>query len=148
VKHKFISAASATLLALGLATGGAMSASAVEVSNYCLDNLGARTPYATDLPSKALWCQMQAGPARAYGYTGPINGAMGSNTWKAIQRYLKARWGYTGTISGQTGKAMRQAMERAANATGFLPTQPVDGSLSLKDWQGWAYRLKINFFTD
>ncbi|MDQ1569882.1 MAG: hypothetical protein QOF79_556 [Actinomycetota bacterium] len=149
MKNKLIAAGSATLLALGLVVTSATAASAVEVSSYCLSNLNARTQNSTELPSKALICQMQAGPARAYGYTGPINGVMGANSWKGIQSYLKAKWGYTGAISGKTGKSMREAMERAANATGFQTTpQPIDGALSLKDWQGWAYRVRINFFTD
>ena len=149
MKNKLIAAGSATLLALGLVVTGASAASAVEVSDYCLNNLNARTQYSTELPSRALFCQMQAGPARAYGYTGPITGVMGPNSWKGTQRYLAAHWGYKGAISGKTGKPMREAMERAANATGFQTTpQPIDGSLSLKDWQGWAYRVRINFFTN
>jgi hypothetical protein len=92
---------------------------------------------------------MQAGPAREYGYTGPVNGIMGKNSWQGIQRYLKARWGYTGSISGSPGGRTFTAIQRAANSSG-LYEKPValDGTLELKDWQGWAYRVRINYFTD
>lgn len=149
VKKKLLATGCATLLGLGIAAGGALSASAVEVSSYCLDHLTDRTQDAPKLPSRALNCQVQAGPARAYGYTGPINGTLSSKTWKAVQSYLRTNWDYKGSLSGAPGPLTYKAIQRAANATGFFTTPvSVDGTLELKDWQGWAYRVKSNYFSE
>lgn len=57
---------------------------------------------------------MQTNLAREYGYTGPIDGIPGINTWKAVQRWA-ARYGYTGPIDGVPGKNTWRAVAKALN---------------------------------
>jgi hypothetical protein len=149
VKRKLIGVVATSALALGLLGVGASSASAVTASDFCFDNLRSHTELAAVLPSKALNCQLQAGPARAYGYTGTVEGKLGVNSWKGIQGYLKAKWGYAGPINGIPGKNTYEAIQRAANTSGLFDTPvKVDGTLALKDWRGWAYRVRMNFFSN
>ncbi|MEV7997336.1 peptidoglycan-binding protein [Streptomyces sp. NPDC086077] len=66
----------------------------------------------------------------AYGweYNGAIDGALGTNSWKAMQRYLAAQdySDYNGAIDGvvgpQTVMALQRALKRAWGYTG-----PIDG---------------------
>jgi hypothetical protein len=149
VKNKLIVAASTALVSIALVGVGAGSASAITLTDYCFDNLHSHTELATALPSKALFCQMQAGPARKYGYAGRIDGEMGKKSWTAVQKYLKAKWGLRGPITGKPDIHTYAAFQRAANSSGFLAS-PVkeDGTMALVDWQGWAYRVRTNFFGD
>lgn len=50
-----------------------------------------------------------------YGYTGTIDGIVGSNTIKALQRRLAQGFGYTGPIDGIAGSATKAAFKRFAN---------------------------------
>ncbi|MGW7557010.1 peptidoglycan-binding domain-containing protein, partial [Streptomyces rimosus] len=50
-----------------------------------------------------------------WGYTGAIDGKVGSGTVKALQRLLKHSWGYTGQIDGEAGKGTKAAFRRFAN---------------------------------
>ncbi|MFF3375924.1 peptidoglycan-binding protein [Streptomyces sp. NPDC002680] len=51
-----------------------------------------------------------------WGYPGPIDGIVGPNTIKALQKYLKEYYGYTGAIDGDAGSGTRAAFKRMANA--------------------------------
>jgi lysozyme family protein len=53
-----------------------------------------------------------------WGYEGPVDGAPGVNTYKAMQRWLQSRYGYTGAIDGVVGSGTNQALERAGAANG------------------------------
>ena len=62
------------------------------------------------------WKDLQGGICRQNGYTGPADGIPGPNTWKAMQRFLKA-WGYNGPADGIPGPNTWKAFQRflAAN---------------------------------
>lgn len=47
-----------------------------------------------------------------YGYNDAIDGIVGTNTIKALQRMLKESWGYTGAIDGIAGSGTRAAWAR------------------------------------
>ncbi|MCU1510144.1 MAG: peptidase [Glaciihabitans sp.] len=146
---KLVAAASTAILSLALLGVGAGSASAITFTDYCFDNLRSHTEVAGSLPNKALRCQMQAGPARKYGYTGKVDGVLGRQSWLAIQKYLRANWALRGPITGTPDIHTYAAIQRAANSSGLF-NKPVvaDGTMALKDWQGWAYHVRINFFAN
>jgi hypothetical protein len=147
VKNRLLGAGLAASIALGLVGIVAAPASAITLTDYCYNNLRAHTEKASVLPTRALRCQMQAGPARAYGYKGTINGTFDKASWTALQKYLKANWQLIGPVTGKPGPHTYGAMQRAANASGyFADPVKVDGTMALKDWQGWAYRVTTNFF--
>lgn len=50
-----------------------------------------------------------------YGYTGRIDGIVGSETIKALQRRLAQGFGYTGSIDGVAGSGTKAAFKRFAN---------------------------------
>jgi lysozyme family protein len=61
-----------------------------------------------------------------WGYTGAIDGQLGTNSWKAFQRNLKTYWGYTGAIDGIVGSGTVSALQRLLKFSwGY--TGPIDG---------------------
>ncbi len=60
------------------------------------------------------WKAFQRGLTVHWGYTGPIDGIPGSGTVKALQRLLAAHYGYTGAIDGIAGDGTRAAFKRFA----------------------------------
>ncbi|GAA2629832.1 peptidoglycan-binding protein [Streptomyces vastus] len=74
-----------------------------------VDNLGRSTAQAQDV---------QRWPARYWGYTGAIDGLLGTNSSKAFQRNLQ-NWGYTGPIDGIAGSGTQAAF--TAFADGIWP---------------------------
>ncbi|MFE5819461.1 peptidoglycan-binding protein [Streptomyces sp. NPDC056479] len=57
-----------------------------------------------------------------WGYPGDqIDGIVGPNTVKALQKWLKARYGYTGEIDGIAGSGTKAAFKRMANACPNCP---------------------------
>ncbi|GAA4066170.1 peptidoglycan-binding protein [Streptomyces shaanxiensis] len=61
------------------------------------------------------WKAFQRCLKQYWGYTGEIDGIVGPNTIKALQRLLKAHWGYTGAIDGIAGSGTKAAFKRFAN---------------------------------
>ncbi|MEU3147594.1 MULTISPECIES: peptidoglycan-binding protein [unclassified Streptomyces] len=57
-----------------------------------------------------------------YSYTGAIDGQLGTQSWKAMQRMLK-KYGYTGKIDGVVGGGTVQALQRLLRTYGY------DGSI-------------------
>ncbi|MBD0694142.1 peptidoglycan-binding domain-containing protein [Streptomyces sp. CBMA123] len=52
-------------------------------------------------------------PLRTYwGYTGAIDGRLGTGSWQAMQRFLRADWGYTDSIDGIVGAHTVEALQR------------------------------------
>lgn len=62
--------------------------------------------------------------ARTGGYTGPLDGLPGVNTWRALQGLLQ-RYDYRGPLDGVPGTNTYKALQRLASAYGY--TGPVDG---------------------
>ncbi|MDK1473480.1 peptidoglycan-binding protein [Streptomyces sp. 549] len=63
---------------------------------------------------------------RHWGYTGAIDGQLGTNSWKAFQRNLRTHWGYTGAIDGVVGSGTVSALQRLLKA-GWGYTGAIDG---------------------
>lgn len=142
MKRRLASIAMMALVATLLVPVGAQSASANTITTYCSENLYAQTP-SSPQPSTALYCQMQE-LARLHGYVGPINGVLGVNSWKGVQSYLRDNWGYTGPVNGIPGVNTYKAMQRAGNQFAWWPTpSAVDGTLETRDWQAFAYVVRL-----
>lgn len=145
--RKILSAATSIVAAAVLVLVAVQPASANSWTAFCLDQVQYTAHNQTGQPTARLQCQMQGGPAAHYGYTGPVNGLIGVNTWAGIQRYLQAEWGYTGPANGIPGPNTYNAMIRAGNLWSYPNgTRPQDGSLTEADWQNFAYLLKLTYF--
>ncbi|MFF9340207.1 MULTISPECIES: peptidoglycan-binding domain-containing protein [unclassified Streptomyces] len=66
------------------------------------NNLGLSSGQAKNLQ---LWLSVH------YGYTGPIDGLLGTNSWKALQRHLQ-NWDYNDPIDGIPGPNTIRALQR------------------------------------
>lgn len=73
--------------------------------------------------AKNVQCFMRDAPAS---YTGAIDGLLGTNSWKAMQRHLKAYWNYTDSIDGDPGPNTIKALQRML-AFGWGYTSGIDG---------------------
>ncbi|MFD0266335.1 peptidoglycan-binding domain-containing protein [Streptomyces sp. NPDC127106] len=62
------------------------------------------------------WQAMQRFLRAYWGYNDSIDGIVGTNTVQALQRWLKAYWGYTGAIDGIAGSGTQAAFARATDA--------------------------------
>lgn len=71
--------------------------------------------------------------AAMYGYTGPIDGVLGTNSWAGTQRGLW-NYGYTGPDDGVPGTNTYMAMQRLAAEWGY--TGPIDGELGPNSYMG------------
>lgn len=152
----------ATAIAIAAVTGMSVTmatpANAVgSVSSYCNAHLYDNNQALTGLPNQSLQCQMQYGPAASgdpdgtaqqFYYVGPVDGAMGTNSWKGVMAFLKAKWGYAGPVDGVPGANTYNAMIRAANWWGWngITNRPQDGNLDQGDWQGWAAFVRGHWF--
>jgi hypothetical protein len=83
-----------------------------------------------------VYYQRQQLYARMYGYSGPIDGALGTQSWAGTQKGLSAGYGYTGPADGVPGPATYQAMQRLASHYGY--TGPIDGALGVNSYKGLA----------
>lgn len=76
--------------------------------------------------------------AQRGGYTGPVDGVPGSNTWKGVQTVITSKGYYSGPIDGVPGENTWKGVQRLAQLGGY--TGPVDGYpgqytyLGLKNW--------------
>jgi peptidoglycan hydrolase-like protein with peptidoglycan-binding domain len=83
------------------------AASSEAVVPLAVVNLGLSTAQARNVQ-----CWLKAN----WGYTGALDGQLGTNSWKAFQRNLRTYWGYTGAIDGIAGSGTQAAFKRFANA--------------------------------
>jgi hypothetical protein len=98
----------------------------------------------TPLPPGDGWSTTSDGAilqkvAKAGGYTGPVDGAPGANTWKGVQQVGKG-YGYTGPIDGAPGTNTYMAFQRLAATGGY--TGPIDGGLGANSWKGMQTVLR------
>src|ERR1700712_560772 len=130
IQKKIAAAVLAVAAVGGLSFVGADSASANTINSYCSTHFYTRLGTASGLPNQALYCQMQGGPAQYAGYTGPVDGVMGKNSWRGIQKYLHDfGYGYDGPQDGVPGINTYKAMQRAGNDLASVGhSQTVDGS--------------------
>ncbi|WP_030737144.1 peptidoglycan-binding domain-containing protein [Streptomyces sp. NRRL F-2890] len=59
-----------------------------------------------------------------YGYTGAVDGQLGTQSWKAMQRMLRS-YGYSGAIDGIVGGGTIQSLQRLLRTAGY--DGPIDG---------------------
>jgi hypothetical protein len=79
------------------------AASSEAVVPLAVVNLGLSTAQARNVQ-----CWLKAN----WGYTGALDGQLGTNSWKAFQRNLRTYWGYTGAIDGIVGSGTVKALQR------------------------------------
>ncbi|MFC5070616.1 glycoside hydrolase family 25 protein [Kitasatospora cinereorecta] len=91
------------------------------------------------VPGTVMWMRTQNWLRIESGYTGPIDGVPGVNTYAALQRNMR-NWGYTGPIDGVMGVNSWSAVQRLAAAHGY--TGPIDGAMGPNSWR--AYSSFIN----
>lgn len=95
--------------------------------------------WAFHLPSVSVRSNIQASLAARGRYSGPIDGAWGSNTIKGIQTTI-ANVGYAGPVDGVPGeRTCRFVQEYAARFGGY--TGPRDSVLGANSWAGFAAGL-------
>jgi hypothetical protein len=73
--------------------------------------------------------------AQENGYTGPLDGVLGVESWAGTQRGLRA-FGYTGPDDGVPGTNTFMAMQRVAARYGYQG--PIDGALGPNSYRGFA----------
>ena len=88
----------------------------------------------TGTPDAAYYKRQQLF-ARRFGYTGPVDGSLGPQSWAGTQRGLRA-WGYTGPDDGSPGPQTYMAMQRLAAAYGYKGV--VDGVLGPNSYRSLA----------
>lgn len=112
------------LAAGGLATAGtgfAASGPATKAQSATIlatNNLGLSATQA-----KYVQCFLRDAPAS---YTGGIDGQLGTNSWKAMQRHLRAYWNYNDSIDGDPGSNTIKALQRML-AFGWDYNDDIDG---------------------
>ena len=137
-------AAAAVLMVAALAVLPATTASAASagvVSPYCQSSNVGSTSF-----DQNLQCRLQEGPAtRAGGYTGPINGIFGVNSWKGMQTFLKNNYGYDGPVNGIPGTNTYRAMQAWAKDRGGY-SGPVNGIMGVNSWTGVDKAVEFDYY--
>jgi murein DD-endopeptidase len=87
------------------------------------------------IPGTVFYKRMQNWLRLTNGYTGPIDGVPGTNTYAALQRAMRG-YGYTGPIDGAPGINTWRAVQRLASGYGY--TGPIDGVMGPNSWRGFA----------
>ncbi|MER5985742.1 peptidoglycan-binding protein [Streptomyces sp. NPDC001787] len=75
--------------------------------------------------SASLAKRVQLMLADQWGYYGAIDGALGTESWVAMQRYLRI-YGYTGALDGIVGTGTIKALQRALNDESYY-SGAIDG---------------------
>jgi len=76
-----------------------------------------------------------------WGYNGPIDGALGTQSWQALQRYLKFNGYYGGSIDGIVGSGTVSALQESMRNAHFY-SGPIDGIAGAQTQAG--FRLFAN----
>ncbi|WP_406388234.1 GH25 family lysozyme [Streptomyces sp. NBC_00887] len=100
------------------------------------DALPKSTTEQDGIPGPIMWKRTQNWLRIESGYTGPIDGVPGTNTYAALQRNMR-NWGYTGPIDGVMGPNSWAAVQRLAAANGY--TGPIDGAMGPNSWRGFGH---------
>lgn len=86
-------------------------------------------------PGPIFYKRMQNWLRLTAGYTGPIDGEPGKNTYAALQSAMRA-YGYTGVTDGVMGTNSWKAVQRLAAEHGY--DGPQDGVMGANSWRGFA----------
>ncbi|MGW6206717.1 GH25 family lysozyme [Streptomyces sp. NPDC055089] len=87
------------------------------------------------VPGPVMWQRTQNWLRIQSGYTGPIDGIPGTNTYAALQLNMR-NWGYTGPLDGVPGTNTWAAVQRLSAAHGY--TGPIDGVMGPHSWRGFS----------
>lgn len=121
----FVSVSAVAGILVGGLAGTSVAVSATEVAAKpaagvqiaAVDNHGLTTTEA-----RYVQCELKAN----WGYSGALDGQLGTNSWKALQRALAKHWEYTGAIDGIPGPNTNKALQRLLMA-GYGYPGPIDG---------------------
>ncbi|MER5228283.1 peptidoglycan-binding domain-containing protein [Streptomyces flaveus] len=116
--------AAGSLVSAGTSLAASAPASKLPTSSQAVAplavvNLGLNTEQATNVQ---CWLKYSG-----WGYKGALDGQLGTNSWKAFQRYLAYRWDYNGAIDGIVGSGTVSALQRLLRDHGWGYTGPIDG---------------------
>ncbi|MFE6041879.1 peptidoglycan-binding protein [Streptomyces sp. NPDC056452] len=100
----------------GSAPGAPPAVSAEGFGTLATNNLGLTSRQAKDVQ---LWLRWN------HEYTGSIDGLLGTNSWKAMQRHLAEDWEYHDSIDGIPGTNTIKALQRMLRDHGY--DRPIDG---------------------
>jgi peptidoglycan hydrolase-like protein with peptidoglycan-binding domain len=73
--------------------------------------------------------------AQRNGYSGPLDGAMGKNSWASVQRGLRA-YGYNGPDDGVPGANTYKSIQKVAQRYGY--SGPIDGEMGKNSYKAFA----------
>ncbi|MEE1806397.1 peptidoglycan-binding domain-containing protein [Streptomyces sp. BE133] len=78
-------------------------------------------------------------------YTGAIDGLLGTESWKAMQRVLRS-YGYTGAIDGIVGTGTIKALQQYLKSDGFYSgaIDGIAGSGTQAAFAAWANQLPMD----
>ncbi len=88
----------------------------------------------TGVPNATFYMRLQLWAAQ-HGYTGPIDGELGPNTWRGVQMGLVAR-GYAISVTGTPDEQTYAAIQSVAALYGY--TGPIDGEPGPNTYRGFA----------
>ncbi len=138
-------------VALGLlaSVGGVASAAGTATGPSITATYDCRTVPKTStvndgVPGPIFWARMQC-LGRGWGYTGPVDGVMGPNSWKAVQRYMDHHGWYDGPIDGNPGAETRKGLQRWAKARGGYDG-PISGTTERDAYKALARVLNAMTF--
>ena len=94
------------------------------------------------VPSTGFGKVVQDRWGRWGGYTGAIDGVMGGNSWKGVQRYLNLL-GFNLVVDGVAGSATNKAIQ--TDLRGVDPSLAVDGVRGPATYRAWARDLQAAF---
>jgi hypothetical protein len=142
MRSKILAAVIATSALVGIPAASASAAGTVSAA--CQSSNGGSTSLTFDLQ-----CRLQEGPAGHYGYTGPVNGVMGTYSWEGVQRFLAANYGYTGPINGVPKTYTYEALQRwaADRSHGGTYTGPINGILGTNSWTGVDHATTYDYYS-
>ena len=113
----------------GLAAAGAASATPAPAEKTAVSTVRTQSvaPYAVNnLGLSVSQAKKVQRSLPAWGYRGEMDGYLGTGSWMALQRYMKAYWGYNDAIDGVVGPNTVKALQRWMK-TQFTYKGPIDG---------------------
>lgn len=119
-----------------ISPGGVRTDPTTQVGSGGGGGLAKTTTSETGETGPVFWSRVQNAMRIEEGYTGPVNGVPGENTYAALQRYLAHHHGYSGPADGVLGTNSYAALQRLAAQHGY--TGPVNGVMGPNSWRGVA----------
>lgn len=99
------------------------------------------TAETTGEPGTVFYTRMQNWLRLTNGYTGPVNGVPGVNTYAALQRAMRG-YGYAGPVNGVMGVNSWRAVQTLASHYGY--TGPLNGVMGPNSWRGFARFINLD----